>query len=457
MEVLRFKRNGADVVRPYTGFSYNSYASQHVAFTKKAGTYSYYFRKSDTGASGGPNLVTLFEIRDNGDTWQGGWAQCASQNVLANYSQTRWVTGDGRGWRAINGSNGTTLGDLTFQGTTDNFSGSGGSFNALGLKTNGDVELYNGVLTGQRLEINKFATADSFGYIDICAQPGSDADTRIWRDAGANGGFSIQNGGSGNLGVYTGGTAGQPWTANKGFHINGSNGTLYLTGGLVLENNQSINFRDANGTYPSMLTQSDNNWVFYGTGSTGAARPIMSCFMRSDTEPFWFAVPLEVEGNPVGGSGSIVKTAYVGTSSVATMTATIALATSGLGGGFPPSPNQGTGIITTTFTRSSTNNKVRGRLTVYGSVNAAGATISALIVRDGTTVHAGGVTVPTANYAVNLHFEFLDEPGAFSISTGYTVTVGPTSGTMTLNGTNGIGRYSGFTADSSLVLEEIRA
>ena len=295
VEVFRFKKNGADVVRPYTGFSYNSYASQHVAFTKKAGTYSYYFRKSDTGASDGPNLATLFEVRDNGDIWNPGAAYCGFGYVLNDYAQTRWTTGSGKGWRAYTDSAGATFGDFYLQGSNDSFVSS--FVTPFILRTNGDVHMPGGVLTGQRFEINYFAAGDQPGYIDIHAQPGSDADTRIWRDAGANGGFAIQNGGTGNLGFYAGGTAGQPWTANKGFHINGTNGTLYLTSGLALENHQAINFRDAGGSFPAMLTQTDNNFVFYGTNSTGGARSIFGCFMRSDSSAFHLRVPLKVSDN----------------------------------------------------------------------------------------------------------------------------------------------------------------
>ena len=449
VEVVRFKRNGADLVRPYTGFSYNSYSSQHVAFTKKAGTYSYYFRKSDTGASDGPNLSTLFEVRDNGDTWQPGEAQSGLQRVLNNYAQAQWMTDTGRGWRAISESHGTTHGPLVFQGTTDNYTTS--FINALKLLTNGDVEMPGGVLTGQRLEINKFATADSFGYIDICAQPGSDADTRLWREPGANGGFFIQNGGSGNLGFYCGGTAGQPWTANKGFHINGSNGTLYLTSGLALENNQALYFRDAGGSYPYMLTQGDNNWVFYGTNSVGNPRGIFSCFMRSDTSAFEVKVPLLVQGQPVGGSGSIVQTVSVQSATMSTMTAVMAANDTSF------YFTDGTQILNVNITPRSASNSIRVRVSLCGSINASGAAITVAVfgANQAYALHTVGTTVPTANYMVNINCEFTHSPNTTS-AVNYFVRVGPSSGTLTLNGVNGVRRYGGD-AKYSMVLEEIRA
>jgi hypothetical protein len=70
---------------------------------------------------------------------------------------------------------------------------------------------------------------------------------------------------------------------------------LHLAGGdLLLDNNRSIVLRDANGGLPSMLTQSDNNFVFYGTNSTGGARGIFDCLMRSDTSALRINVPLKI-------------------------------------------------------------------------------------------------------------------------------------------------------------------
>jgi hypothetical protein len=76
----------------------------------------------------------------------------------------------------------------------------------------------------------------------------------------------------------------------------------------VLENDRKIHFRDANGTYPAMLTQSDNNFVFYGTNSTGGARGIFDCVMRSDTSPLRVSAPLQIgsAGSPIKSVPSIV-------------------------------------------------------------------------------------------------------------------------------------------------------
>lgn len=428
---------------------YNSYSSQHVAFTKKAGTYSYYFRKSDTGASEGPNLATLFEVRDNGDTWNPGAAYCGLGYVLNDYAQTRWTTGSGKGWRALTESNGNNHGFFIIQGSADGFQTS--FINPLILGTNGSVQVPNWLEVGSYIEVNKFNTVASPGWIDISAQPGSDADARLYREAGGNGSFIIQNGGTGNLGFYAGGTAGQPWTANKGFHINGSSGTLYLTNGLAFENSQSLNFRDTAGGYGSMICQSDNNWVFYGTNSTGGARAIASCFMRSDTSVFHLIVPLWVQGQPVGGSGSIVKTVYAESDALATMTAVIPVDDTA------PQITEGTQILSAAITTSANYNKIQVRVSLHGSVNAA-STITVAVFFQGfglDAYHALGTTVPTANYAVNMNCEFTLSAGLAGTYTCY-VRVGSNSGTLTLNGANGVRRYGGK-AKCSLVLEEIRA
>lgn len=79
---------------------------------------------------------------------------------------------------------------------------------------------------------------------------------------------------------------------------------LHVVGGdVLLENNRKLVMPDASGGAAALITQSDNNWVFYGTGATGAGRVIATCFMRSDTSAFTFNVPLKI-----GSAGSEIKT-----------------------------------------------------------------------------------------------------------------------------------------------------
>ena len=50
-----------------TGFHYQEFLSDHVAFTKKSGTHSFFFRKSDDGTLSGSNVTDLMTIQNDGD------------------------------------------------------------------------------------------------------------------------------------------------------------------------------------------------------------------------------------------------------------------------------------------------------------------------------------------------------------------------------------------------------
>jgi len=70
---------------------------------------------------------------------------------------------------------------------------------------------------------------------------------------------------------------------------------VHVVGGdFLLENNRKISMPDASGSSPALICQSDNNFVFYGTGSAGASRPVYQMQMRSDTSAFQVNVPLKI-------------------------------------------------------------------------------------------------------------------------------------------------------------------
>jgi len=70
---------------------------------------------------------------------------------------------------------------------------------------------------------------------------------------------------------------------------------LHVVGGdFLLENNRKISMPDASGSAPFLICQIDNNFVFYGTGSAGASRPVYQMQMRSDTSPLQVNVPLKI-------------------------------------------------------------------------------------------------------------------------------------------------------------------
>lgn len=235
------------------------------------------------------NVQTLCNNIYNYPTINGGIV------TVGNYSELLTVTSQGRGWRWINTSNNSTFGSLVIQGTTDRFVSS--FVDAMSFNTAGTVTCGNGLYVGSNIAINRNTLVDRQGYIDFKAQPGSDADARIYRAGGANGDLTIQNGGSGNLNVYTGGLSSQPWTANKGFVINGVTGHTSFTNSLVIPNNERLIFTDTAGTNPFILVQDDNYFTWWGTNSTGGGRPIFTTLMRSDTSPLVSLVPFRFGGD----------------------------------------------------------------------------------------------------------------------------------------------------------------
>lgn len=87
-------------------------------------------------------------------------------------------------------------------------------------------------------------------------------------------------------------------TGNVGIGTASPSTRLDVGGSITLsQNNNSIKFTDASGTQPQLSMQSDNNFVFYGTGASGSSRAIYNILQRSDTSKFNFSVPLTIAGN----------------------------------------------------------------------------------------------------------------------------------------------------------------
>lgn len=86
-------------------------------------------------------------------------------------------------------------------------------------------------------------------------------------------------------------------------------------GNLTLAiNNSQLQFTDASGTHPYIIVQNDNNFVFYGTDSAGAARSIWSCTMRNSSSTF--NVTPDIVGSASVRAASYLKS---GTYTVATL------------------------------------------------------------------------------------------------------------------------------------------
>jgi hypothetical protein len=119
---------------------------------------------------------------------------------------------------------------------------------------------------------------------------------------------------------------------NVGIGTNTPAARLHVVGGdALIDNNRKLGFLDTAGGYPAMICQSDNNFVFYGTNSTGGGRVIYTCAMRSNTSPLQVNVPLKIGAagvplisvlkatvtqTPNGGSPLSANTLYQVTSTV---------------------------------------------------------------------------------------------------------------------------------------------
>lgn len=94
-----------------------------------------------------------------------------------------------------------------------------------------------------------------------------------------------------------------PGNFNVGIATTTTPSKLTVAGDIRIAQTGSLIFTDAAGTAPSFACQPDNNFVFYGTGSTGAPRAAFEVAMRSDASPLQVNVPLKI-----GGSGTAINT-----------------------------------------------------------------------------------------------------------------------------------------------------
>lgn len=106
----------------------------------------------------------------------------------------------------------------------------------------------------------------------------------------------IKGTGYGASAVSVGSTAGQIF----GNHVDGATVAGYLQTGFRIPNGSTnyIGIMDNAGTVPRFYCQSgDNNWIFQGTDSSGAARAIWSVIMRSSSSEFVASVPTLINAN----------------------------------------------------------------------------------------------------------------------------------------------------------------
>ena len=159
------------------------------------------------------------------------------------------------------------------------------------------------------------------------------------------GGTAAVNPGALVFGCNTTGTGAVTPGGNFGFGTLSPAARVHVVGGdFLLENNRKILMPDASGSAPALMCQSDNNFVFYGTGSAGAGRPVFQMLMRSDTSPLQVNVPLRIGANGANIQGVLKATVTHAIGTIAaggfleltsTVTGAIAGAMVHVGGGAP--------------------------------------------------------------------------------------------------------------------------
>lgn len=121
-----------------------------------------------------------------------------------------------------------------------------------------------------------------------------------------------------------------------------------------------------------------------------------------------------------------------------------------------PQSSEGTQILSATITPRSTTNIIRARFRGNGTLAAPGQIIAAMF-KAGTAnaIVATYAACGTADFEQQLMLEHEFVPGSVSPLT-ISVNVGPSSGTLRMNGSTAQ-RYLGGVSTSTLIIEEIKA
>jgi hypothetical protein len=122
-----------------------------------------------------------------------------------------------------------------------------------------------------------------------------------------------------------------------------------------------------------------------------------------------------------------------------------------------PQNTEGTQIISVALTPKATTSRVRLRFQgVFSIGQAANGTVAIFSSASANALTASTQSVTTTDLNFPLICEHEYVPGTTSALT-FTVRVGPTAGTMRMNGSPNFGRYFGGVAKATLVVEEIQA
>jgi hypothetical protein len=119
-----------------------------------------------------------------------------------------------------------------------------------------------------------------------------------------------------------------------------------------------------------------------------------------------------------------------------------------------PTTSEGIEILSQAITLANAANKVLARVSLWGACSASGIAMSASLFRGSTFIQGRTLVHGNANWPEPMDFDLLETPGSVGPHT-YSVRVGPSSGTLRMNGGT-TGRLFGGSAVCTLTLMEIK-
>lgn len=150
-------------------------------------------------------------------------------------------------------------------------------------------------------------------------------------------------------------------------------------------------------------------------------------------------------------SGSVVKTQISVSTSTSTGTTTIPFDNT------IPQKTEGTQFINTSYTPTTSGNKLRIKVIITGSYSVAAVVTVALFQDSNSDASAAVATQTTTTDQITQQVLTFDYTTVSASAVAWAVRVGgSTAGTFTLNGNNGTAIFGGVCV-SSLLIEEIKA
>ena len=232
-------------------------------------------------------------------------------------------------------------------------------------------------------------------------------------------------------------------------------GTHTHAGDITLNNTKSLNFKTLSGAGVSLTQQSDDNFVFYTTNSTGGARSVYSIFANSDTSAFRFVVPVEINTQSLSANGTTGSYGQLLTSNgSATFWSSTANNSTNLNGQaasyYLNATNLASGTVPTarlaTTGTASSSTYLRGDQT-WATITSNPGTVTSVANGAGllgpTITSSGSLSLPTvgpgaATYSGGISSITLDNYGrvsALGSSAGYYASgASPSFGVITANG-----------------------